>query len=388
MLGAKGNRIPVVRRAEMLGELMRYRHGIAVAGTHGKTTTTSLITAILAAADLDPTFVIGGLVHSTGSHAKLGTSQYLVAEADESDASFLHLQPMVAVITNIDMDHMDTYEGDFSRLKKTFIDFIHNLPFYGLLVVCGDDPVIQELLPAISRQVITYGFNDNNDYRAEAIEQQQNTTCFRVCGDLLAEKTGQESIEISLNMPGKHNVLNALAAIAIAVDEGVGARAIQQGLETFQGVGRRFQIYGEYPVENGSAMLVDDYGHHPREVQATISAVRDGWPGRRLVMVYQPHRYTRTRDLYEDFVDVLSQVDVLILLDVYAAGELPIAGADGRHLSRSIRNRGQVDPIFVEGIEGVPAIIKDIVKADDIIITQGAGNVGSLANTLAKSQLI
>ena len=388
ILGAKKSRIPVVRRAEMLGELMRYRHGIAVAGTHGKTTTTSLITAILAAADLDPTFVVGGLVHSTGSHAKLGTSQYLVAEADESDASFLHLQPLVAVITNVDMDHMDTYEGDFSKLKKTFVDFIHNLPFYGLVVVCGDDPVIQELLPDISRQVLTYGFNDGNDYRAINIKQTQNTTCFTACGTLLSEKIGQDSIDISLSMPGKHNVLNALAAVAIAIDEGVGVDAIQQGLETFQGVGRRFQIYGEYPVADGHAMLVDDYGHHPREVQATINAVRDGWPGRRLVMVYQPHRYTRTRDLYEDFVDVLSQVDVLILLDVYAAGELPIAGADGRHLSRSIRNRGQVDPIFVEGIDAVPAVIKDIVKAGDIIITQGAGNVGKLANNLSKRALV
>ncbi|MGH1484776.1 MAG: UDP-N-acetylmuramate--L-alanine ligase [Cellvibrionaceae bacterium] len=388
MVKARDSRIPIVRRAEMLAELMRYRHGIAVAGTHGKTTTTSLITSILAAADRDPTFVIGGLVHSTGSHAKLGTSQYLVAEADESDASFLHLQPMVAVITNIDMDHMDTYEGDFSRLKKTFIEFIHNLPFYGLLVVCGDDPVVQELLPDISRQVITYGFGEHNDYQAENVVQKENNTRFTVRGKLLTEKTGETSIPIELNMPGKHNVLNSLAAIAISVDETVEVKFIQEGLATFQGVGRRFQIYGEYPVADGQAMLVDDYGHHPREVQATISAVRDGWSERRLVMVYQPHRYTRTRDLYEDFVDVLSQVDVLILLDVYAAGEQPIAGADGRHLSRSIRNRGQIDPIFVEGVDAVPAIIKDVVQADDIIITQGAGNIGSLATTLAKRKLV
>ncbi len=387
MIGAREFRIPIVRRAEMLAELMRYRHGIAVAGTHGKTTTTSLITAILAAADRDPTFVIGGLVHSAGSNAKLGTSNYLVAEADESDASFLHLQPMVAVITNIDMDHMETYEGDFSRLKKTFIEFIHNLPFYGLLVVCGDDPVIQELLPDISRQVITYGFSEGNDYRASKVEQSANHTRFSVSGALLTEKIGKETLSIELAMPGKHNVLNSLAAIAVAVDENVSAEAIQKGLETFQGVGRRFQIYGEYPVADGSAMLVDDYGHHPREVQATIQAVRDGWPQQRLVMVYQPHRYTRTRDLYEDFVEVLSQVDVLILLDVYAAGEAPIPGADGRHLSRSIRNRGQVDPIFVEGVEGVPALIKDVVQAGDIIITQGAGNVGSLATTLSKRKL-
>ncbi|MFT6388088.1 MAG: UDP-N-acetylmuramate--alanine ligase [Cellvibrionaceae bacterium] len=397
MISARELRIPIVRRAEMLAELMRYRHGIAVAGTHGKTTTTSLITSILAAADLDPTFVIGGLVHSTGSNAKLGTSNYLVAEADESDASFLHLQPMTAVITNIDMDHMETYEGDFSRLKKTFVEFIHNLPFYGLLVVCGDDPVIQELMPDISRQVITYGFNEGNDYRAIDVVQTKNHTRFTVKGALLKEKIGQEQLSIELNMPGKHNVLNSLASIAVAVDEDVDATAIQKGLETFQGVGRRFQIYGEYPIpvknigENENektAMLVDDYGHHPREVQATIEAIRDGWPERRLVMVYQPHRYTRTRDLYEDFVDVLSQVDVLILLDVYAAGEQVIQGADGRHLSRSIRNRGQVDPIFIEGVDGVPALVKDLVKPGDIIITQGAGNVGGLALTLSKRKLL
>lgn len=389
IVSAREHRIPVVRRAEMLAELMRYRHGIAVAGTHGKTTTTSLVTAILAAAGLDPTFVIGGLVHSTGSNAKLGSSQYLVAEADESDASFLHLQPMTSVITNIDADHMDTYEGDFSRLKKTFVEFIHNLPFYGLLVVCGDDPIIQELLPDISRQVITYGFSEHNDYRAVNIAQNKMQIQFSVESDLLPQS---EFIDILLNMPGRHNVLNALAAIAIAVDEKVDVPFIKQGLESFAGVGRRFQIYGEYPVgdteNNGTAMLVDDYGHHPREVDVTIQAVRDGWSDRRLVMVYQPHRYSRTRDLYEDFVEVLSKVDVLILLDVYAAGEDPIPGADGRHLSRSIRNRGKVDPIFVEGVDGVPAIVQEIIQPNDIVITQGAGNVGGLAIELAKRKLL
>lgn len=392
IVSAREHRIPVVRRAEMLAELMRYRHGIAVAGTHGKTTTTSLITSIFAAAGLDPTFVIGGLVHSTGSNAKLGTSQYLIAEADESDASFLHLQPMVSVITNIDADHMDTYEGDFSRLKKTFVEFIHNLPFYGLLVVCGDDPVIQELLPDISRQVITYGFSEDNDYQAIAVEQEKTQTRFKVKSDHLAEG---EEIDIQLNMPGNHNVLNALAAIAIAVDEKIEVQSIQKGLLNFEGVGRRFQIYGDYPVgdsvgnpdESGTAMLVDDYGHHPREVDATIQAVRAGWPEKRLVMIYQPHRYSRTRDLYEDFVDVLSKVDVLILLDVYSAGEEPIIGADGRHLSRSIRNRGKVDPIFVEGVDGVPAIVKEVIMPNDILMTQGAGNVGGLAIELAKRKL-
>jgi len=387
IIRARELRVPVVRRAEMLAELMRYRHGIAVAGTHGKTTTTSLITSILAAADLDPTFVVGGLLHSAGTNAQLGTSQYLVAEADESDASFLHLQPMVSVITNIDQDHMDTYGGDFSVLKKTFIEFVQNLPFYGLLVACGDDPVVQELLPEISRSTITYGVEGSNDYRAVNITQHNNNMQFTVEGDILSEKTGEKSIDIHLNIPGHHNVLNALAAIAIAVDEGVSVTAIQQGLSGFKGVGRRFQIYDEYPVAKGTAMLIDDYGHHPREVQATINAVRGGWPERRLVMVYQPHRYTRTRDLFDDFIDVLSQVDVLILLDVYTAGEDPIPGADGRHLSRSIRNRGLVDPIFVEGVDGVPAIISEMVQAGDIVITQGAGNVGGLAQTLAQREL-
>ncbi len=384
IVSAKEHRIPIVRRAEMLAELMRYRHGIAVAGTHGKTTTTSLITSVLAAAGLDPTFVIGGLVHSAGSNAKLGTSHYLVAEADESDASFLHLQPMVSVITNIDADHMDTYEGDFSRLKKTFMEFVQNLPFYGLLVVCGDDPIVQELLPDISRQVITYGFGEHNDYQAINVSQDQTQTQFTVTSELFLK---EQTIDIHLNMPGRHNVLNALAAVAIAVDENIAPAAIKQGLETFEGVGRRFQIYGEYPVEDGSAMLVDDYGHHPREVDATIAAVRDGWPDKRLVMIYQPHRYSRTRDLYEDFVEVLSKVDVLILLDVYSAGEEPIQGADGRHLSRSIRNRGKIDPIFVEGVDGVPAIVKEMVRGNDIVMTQGAGNVGGLAAELAKRKL-
>lgn len=391
MQAAREMRIPTVRRAEMLAELMRYRHGIAVAGTHGKTTTTSLITSILVAGNLDPTFVIGGLVHSTGSHAKLGTSNYLVAEADESDASFLHLQPMTAVITNIDMDHMETYEGDFTRLKKAFVEFIHNLPFYGLLVACGDDPVIKELLPEISRQVITYGFDKGNDYFAENISQHEQKMRFTVSGEFLKEKTGRDNLLIELNMPGKHNVLNALAAIAVAVDEHIDPAFILSGLKDFQGVGRRFQVYGEFPVykdgRRGTAMLIDDYGHHPREVLAVIDTVRSGWPKRRLVMIYQPHRYTRTRDLFEDFVDVLSQVDVLILLDVYAAGEQVINGADGRCLSRSIRQRAQVDPIFVENMEAVPEILSDLVQPDDIIITQGAGSITNLATILAKRGL-
>ncbi|ABD80111.1 UDP-N-acetylmuramate--L-alanine ligase [Saccharophagus degradans] len=383
LMEAREKRIPIVRRAEMLGELMRYRHGIAVAGTHGKTTTTSLISSILAAGKKDPTFIIGGLLNSAGSNAGLGESRYLVAEADESDASFLHLQPMVSVVTNIDADHMDTYEGDFSKLKQTFIDFLHNLPFYGLAVVCGDDPIVTELIPAISRSVVTYGFNEDSDYRAFDVRQDGSKLRFKV-----ARPEGLATLELFLNMPGKHNVLNATAAVAVASEEKVDDDAIQNGLANFMGVGRRFEIYGEFEVGAGpTAMLVDDYGHHPREVAATIAAVRDGWPDRRLVMVYQPHRYSRTRDLYEDFVEVLSTVDQLVLLEVYSAGEDPIPGADSRHLSRTIRTRGVVDPIFVEGVEGVPAVIKDIVQPGDIIITQGAGNVGTLAKELAKRNL-
>lgn len=385
LIEAKARRIPIVRRAEMLGELMRYRHGIAVAGTHGKTTTTSLIASVLAAGGKDPTFVIGGLLNSAGTNARLGESQYLVAEADESDASFLHLQPMVTVVTNIDADHMDTYGGDFSKLKQTFIEFVHNLPFYGVAVVCGDDPVIKEIIPELSRSIITYGFEDHNDYQAYDVVQKEAELNFKV-----KRPDDGKDLTLTLNMPGRHNVLNATATVAVALDEGVSSEAIEKGLNDFSGVGRRFQVYGHFAVEENNTdtvMLVDDYGHHPTEVAATIKAVRDGWPERRLVMVYQPHRYTRTRDLYEDFVDVLSSVDQLILLEVYSAGEEPIQGADSRHLSRTIRNRGAVDPIFVEGVEGVPAVVADIVQPGDILITQGAGNVGALAKELAKRKL-
>lgn len=383
VVAAREARIPVVRRAEMLGELMRYRHGIAIAGTHGKTTTTSLIASILAAGDRDPTFVIGGLLNSAGTNARLGESQYLVAEADESDASFLHLQPMVTVVTNIDADHMDTYGGDFNKLKQTFIEFLHNLPFYGLAVMCGDDPVIRDVLPYVGRATVTYGFHENNDYCAVGVVQQGKTQRFRVL-----RPNHPEPLPIFLNLPGRHNVLNALAAIAVATEEGVADSAIQAGLADFLGVGRRFQVYGEFSLGVGEpVMLVDDYGHHPREVAATIAAVRAGWPERRLVMIYQPHRYTRTRDLFEDFADVLSTVDQLILLDVYAAGEEAIPGADGRTLSRSIRTRGAVDPIFVETIDAVPPALMNIVRPGDIVITQGAGNVGSLAADLANNHL-
>ncbi|MCK7595890.1 UDP-N-acetylmuramate--L-alanine ligase [Microbulbifer sp. CAU 1566] len=385
LIAARDNRIPVVRRAEMLGELMRYRYGIAVAGTHGKTTTTSLIASIFAADGTDPTFVIGGLVNSAGANAALGESRYLVAEADESDASFLHLQPMVTVVTNIDADHMETYGGDFEKVKQIFIDFIHNLPFYGLAVVCGDDANVQSVIPKMARPVATYGFAEDNDFRISDVRQEPLRSFFTV------HRPDGSALDVCVNIPGIHNVLNATAAIAVASEEGVSDEAIREGLKGFQGVGRRFQIYGEYPVSDDAAaekvMLVDDYGHHPREVAATIKTVRDGWPERRLVMVYQPHRYTRTRDLFEDFVQVLSQVDKLVLLDVYSAGEAVIPGADGRTLARSIRNRGQVDPIFVEKVDQVPPILADLLEPGDIVLTQGAGNVGGLAQQLSEWRL-
>jgi UDP-N-acetylmuramate--alanine ligase len=383
VVAARAARIPVVPRAEMLAELMRYRHGIAVAGTHGKTTTTSLIANIFAEAGLDPTFVIGGLVNSVGSNAQLGASRFLIAEADESDASFLHLQPMVTVVTNIEADHMDPYGGDFSVLRRTYLEFLHNLPFYGVAVLCLDDPVIRELLPEVTRQVITYGFAEDADYRISAVEKAGLATRF-----LLHRPGGQEPLAISLNMPGTHNVLNAAGAVAVACDEGLDDLAIQRGLAGFAGVGRRFTRMGELVLGEGTAQLVDDYGHHPTEVRATLESARQVWPERRLVMIYQPHRYTRTRDLYEDFVAVLSRCDVLLLLDVYAAGEEPIAGADSRSLARSIRQRGQVDPVFVERIEDVPAVLRGIVEPGDVVITQGAGNIGRLAQELAAIEIL
>jgi UDP-N-acetylmuramate--alanine ligase len=376
VMAARSRRVPVVPRAEMLAELMRYRHGIAVAGTHGKTTTTSLIAAVFAEAGLDPTFVIGGLVNSVGSNAQLGASRFLIAEADESDASFLHLQPMVAVVTNIEADHMETYGGDFSVLRRTYLEFLHNLPFYGIAVLCIDDPVIRELLPEVTRQVITYGFAEDADYRIADLDKAGLTTRFTV------HRPTAAPLDINLNMPGIHNALNAAAAIAVACDEGLGDVAIQRGLAGFTGVGRRFTHMGELMLPGGTALLVDDYGHHPTEVRATLESARQVWPGRRVVMVYQPHRYTRTRDLYEDFVAVLSRCDLLVLLDVYAAGEEPVPGADSRSLARSIRQRGQLEPIFVESIEAVPAVLCDIVREGDVVITQGAGNIGRLAQDL------
>ncbi|MCC1495273.1 UDP-N-acetylmuramate--L-alanine ligase [Alcanivorax sp. 1008] len=373
---AKRRRIPLVPRAQMLAELMRFRHGIAVAGTHGKTTTTSMIASILGEAKFDPTFVIGGKLTSSGTNARLGQSHYLVAEADESDASFLHLQPMVAVVTNIDADHMHTYGGDFAKLENTFIEFLQNLPFYGLAVMCIDDPVVRKLLPRVNRQLISYGFSEDADVRAEAVSQKGMVTSFQVI------REGKPGLQIALPMPGRHNVLNALAAIAVATDENVPDQAIIAGLNGFTGVGRRFDVLGEYRTADGSATLVDDYGHHPREVEATIKAVRDGWPERRLVMLFQPHRYTRTRDLYEDFVDVLSNVDALLMLEVYSAGEDPIPAADSRSLCHSLRQRGQVEPIYVDDSAKLSALLAKVLRDGDLLITQGAGNVSAIARQL------
>ena len=375
---AREHRVPVVPRAEMLAEIMRFRHGIAIAGTHGKTTTTSLIASVLAEAGLDPTFVIGGRLNSAGTNAKLGESRYLVAEADESDASFLHLTPMLSVVTNIEADHMHTYGGDLSKLKQTFVDFLHNLPFYGAAVMCLDDPIVQELLPRVSRSVITYGVSPEADFRATNIRQNGLHNQFTVQrpGDL-------PDLDITLQMPGHHNVLNALAAIAVASDEGVADIAIKSALGKFEGVGRRFQIYGNYVLNGRQVMLVDDYGHHPSEVNATIQAIKAGWSDKRIVMIYQPHRYSRTSDLYEDFVAVLSQVDVLLLLDVYAAGEKPIPGADSKSLCRSIRQRSALEPIYVESDQELESILSNVLEQDDLVLTQGAGNVGMIAPRLA-----
>lgn len=379
---ARDNRIPIVQRAEMLAELMRYRHGIAVAGTHGKTTTTSMLASIFGTANLDPTFIIGGLVNNFGSNARLGESSYLIAEADESDASFLHLQPMVSVITNIEEDHMSTYGGDFNVLKKTFIEFVHNLPFYGMATVCIDDDVVREIIPELGRAVLTYGFSEDADFRISELKYNGMQNTFNV------HYANDQVLPVILNMPGEHNVLNATAAIAVAIDEGVELDLIQKGLANFNGVGRRFQVYGHYPVEGGSAMLVDDYGHHPTEVAATISAARQSNPEKRLFMIFQPHRYSRLKDLYDDFVDVLDEVDALIILDVYSAGEESIIGADSRSLCGSIRQRGKLDPIHVKTISLVPDVLKRLVKPGDLVVTQGAGNVGSLAESLASEGLM
>jgi len=375
---ARAAKIPVIPRAEMLGELMRFQQGIAVAGTHGKTTTTSLVASVLASGGLDPTFVVGGLVNSVGTNASLGRGEYLVAEADESDASFLHLQPVVAVVTNIDADHMSTYGGDFEALKQTFVEFLLNLPFYGRAVLCWDDPVVRSVAGSVHKPILTYGTCGEAEIRAVDIRQEGLSTRFRVPGD--------PDMQVNLALPGKHNALNALAAIAVGRYLGISDERIGEGLSQFKGIGRRFQVKGAFATRDGEALVVDDYGHHPRELEVTLEAARRAWPERRLVVVFQPHRYTRTRDLLDDFSSVLADQDPLVVTEVYAAGEAPIAGADGRALCRSIRQRGRTDPVFVESLDALPEVLQGIVRNGDVILTLGAGDIGRRVTDLVHRQ--
>jgi len=377
---ALANRIPVVPRAEMLGELMRFRYSVAVAGTHGKTTTTSLVASILAEGGLDPTFVIGGRLKSADSNARLGAGRYLVAEADESDASFMHLQPMIAIVTNIDNDHLGTHEGDFTRLKQSFVEFLHNLPFYGLAVLCADDAEVRSILGDIARPIVTYGFGEGVDLRAIDMEGAGLQSHFT------ALREGRAPLKLTLNLPGRHNVLNALAAVAVATELSVADAAIQRALTNFQGIDRRLQQLGDIHWSGGSAILVDDYGHHPTEIEATVEAVRQAWPARRLVLAFQPHRFTRTRDLLDDFGRALSVCDVLLLTEVYAAGEAPIAGADGRAICRVVRTRGRIEPVFVERIDDLAEALRQVLHDGDVVLTMGAGNIGAIALDL-KSRL-
>ena len=372
-------RIPVVPRAEMLGELMRFRSAIAVAGTHGKTTTTSLIASVLAEGGEDPTFVIGGRLKSAGTNARLGAGRYLVAEADESDASFLHLQPLIAVVTNIDNDHLGTHDGDFNRLRQSFVDFLHNLPFYGLAVLCVDDAEVRGILDRVGRPVTTYGLSTAADVRAVDIERKGLQTGYTVL-----RKGGAAPLTVTVNLPGTHNVLNSLAAIAVASELGIADAAIQSGLARFQGVDRRLQFVGELATGAGKAVLIDDYGHHPTEIRATLEAVRQAYPGRRVVLAFQPHRYTRTRDLLDDFAAVLATADVLLVSEVYAAGEAPIAGADGRAICRAVRSRGQAEPVFLSRIEDLPDALRGLLRADDVVLAMGAGNVSAVAHDLPR----
>ena len=376
VLAAREHRIPVVPRALMLAELMRLKQGVAIAGTHGKTTTTSLVASVLAEAGLDPTFVIGGRLNAAGSNARLGAGDFIVVEADESDASFLHLQPVIAVVTNIDADHMDTYQQDFARLEQAFLQFLQNLPFYGAAVLCTDDPNLRKLLPQVTKPVLTYGTSDDASVRAEAIEHDGGRMKFR------ARRQGAKSLDVVLNLPGKHNVLNALAAIAVGTELQVRDESIQKALEEFHGVGRRFQNYGKI---DGRFTLIDDYGHHPAEMAATLEAARGAFPGQRIVLAFQPHRFTRTRDLFEDFVRVLSDVDVLLLGEVYPAGEAPIVAADGRSLARALRLAGKVEPIFVEDIGEMPAAIRRVAEDGDVVITMGAGSIGGVPAQLTQA---
>lgn len=377
---ARARKVPLVPRAQMLAELMRLKRGIAVAGTHGKTTTTSLVASILAEGGMDPTFVIGGRLNAAGANARLGSGDFLVAEADESDASFLYLSPVISIVTNIDADHMETYGHDFGRLKQTFVDFLQRLPFYGVAVLCADDPNVREIMPQVSKQIVSYGLDESANVRAENVvaeEGRMKFDCVRVNGTVTR-------FPVTLNLPGMHNVLNALAAIAVATEVGVSDEAIVKALAEFKGVGRRFQRYGEVALPAGGAFtLVDDYGHHPAEMRATIAAARGAFPGRRLLLAFQPHRYTRTRDCFEDFVAVLGTVDALVLAEVYAAGEAPIVAADGRTLARALRVAGKVDPVFVENIADVPQTILEVARDGDVVITMGAGSIGGVPGKLA-----
>ena len=376
---AHQHRIPVVRRAEMLAELMRFRQGIAIAGTHGKTTTTSLVASVLAEGGLDPTYVIGGKLKSAGANARLGSGTYLVAEADESDASFLHLSPMIAAVTNIDADHLETYGGDFKRLRATFVEFLHRMPFYGLAVLCVDDPVVRETMPEVGRPVLTYGFAADADVRAVDVRPEGAGAHFTA---VFRDGTREE---FHLNLPGQHNVQNALVAVAIGRELGVSFEAMRRAFTTFAGVGRRCEPHGELRLPQGRALLVDDYGHHPREIAATFQAMRAAHPQRRLVCAFQPHRYTRTRDLFEDFCDILSQADALLLCEVYAAGEEAIEGADGRALARGIRARGKVEPVFLKSVQELPEVLARVAKDGDLVLTLGAGDVGSVPALLVQA---
>jgi UDP-N-acetylmuramate--alanine ligase len=374
---ARERLMPVVPRAEMLAELMRFRYSIAVAGTHGKTTTTSLVASVLAEGGLDPTFVIGGRLKSADANARLGQGDYLVAEADESDASFVHLKPMLAIVTNIDADHMATYEGDIEKLRTGFVEFLHNLPFYGLAVVCTDDPGVNEILGSIGRSVVTYGINPGADIRAENIEFCAGHTHFDVL------RPGErEALRVELHLPGMHNVRNALATIAVADELQISDEAVARALAGFEGIDRRFTNLGDVETVAGKVMLVDDYGHHPTEIAATLAAARAGWPEKRVVLVFQPHRYTRTRDLMDDFASVLSEADVAIVLEVYAAGEDPIAGADGRAIARATRTRGSIEPVFVKSLDELQPVLESVLADGDLVLLMGAGDIGAYAASL------
>jgi len=377
LIEAREKRIPVIPRAEMLAELMRFQQGIAVAGTHGKTTTTSLVASVLAEGGLDPTYVIGGLLNSSGSHARLGTGKYLVAEADESDASFLHLQPTIAILTNVDADHLETYGGDIDCLQDNFIEFLHHLPFHGLAIICLDDEGVRKIMGSILKPFKTYGFDPGADYFAHDVHHEGQQSWFQV-----SRADCKEWLQVKLNLPGKHNVLNALAAIAVAHEVGVADKSIINALAGFQGIARRCQVLGELTIQGKKVLIIDDYAHHPREINATLQAVRQGWSDKRVVVIFQPHRYTRTRDLFEDFCQVLAETDRLLLLEIYSAGEKPVAGADGRSLCRAIRQRGQVDPIFVEKREKIPQLLENFVEENDLLLVLGAGDVGAISASL------